>query len=51
MTPDNAIFAYVAYSAVAVIFGGYIVSLVVRGRRTADRERRQAQGLDSRPRD
>ena len=41
--PDNAIFFHVAYTAAAVIYGGYVVSLVVRSRRTRARERRQMQ--------
>ena len=41
--PDNAVFYHVAYAAAAVIYGGYVVSLVVRSRRTRARERRQMQ--------
>jgi hypothetical protein len=43
--PDNAIFYRVAYLAIAVIYGGYVVSLVVRNRRARQRERRQAEGV------
>ena len=39
--PDNAVFFHAAYAAAIVIYGGYVVSLVVRSRRTRDRERRQ----------
>jgi hypothetical protein len=41
--PDNAVFFHVAYAAAIVIYGGYVVSLVVRSRRTRARERRQLQ--------
>ena len=41
MMPENAIFFHVAYTAAVLIYGGYIVSLVVRIRRTRARERRQ----------
>ena len=41
--PDNAVFFHVAYAAAVVIYGGYVVSLVVRSRRTRARERRQMQ--------
>ena len=41
--PDNAVFFHVAYAAAAVIYGGYVISLVVRSRRTRARERRQMQ--------
>jgi len=47
MTPDNAIFYQAAYIAVAIIYGGYVVSLVIRGRRARERERRQARGVAS----
>ena len=51
MTPDNAVFFHVAYTAAAVIYGGYVVSLVVRSKRTRERERRQMQrGLAREPR-
>ena len=45
--PDNAIFYHAAYIAAAVVYGGYIVSLVVRTRRAKQRLRRQegASGL------
>jgi hypothetical protein len=39
--PDNAVFYHVAYTAAVIIYGGYVISLVVRSRRTRDRERRQ----------
>lgn len=41
--PDNAIYYHAAYIAAAVIYGGYIVSLFVRGWRAQERERRQAR--------
>jgi hypothetical protein len=41
--PDNAIFYQAAYTAAILVYGGYITSLVVRGRRVRDRERRQLQ--------
>ena len=41
--PDNAIFAYVAYVAAAVVYGAYVVSLVVRRRRANERLDRQAR--------
>ena len=44
MTPDNAIFYQAAYLAAAIIYGGYVISLVVRGRRARERERRQSHG-------
>ena len=49
MTPDNAIFYQAAYIAAAIIFGGYVISLVVRERRARDRERRQSHGVASSP--
>ena len=50
MTPDTAVFFHVAYTAAGVIYGGYVVSLVVRMKRTRDRERRQMQrGLAREP--
>ncbi len=48
--PDNAIFYHVAYAVAAIIYGGYVVSLVVRGRRVRERERQQAGGVASPPR-
>ena len=41
--PDNAVFYHAAYTAAIIIYGGYVVSLVVRSRRTSARERRQMQ--------
>ncbi|HTK50450.1 MAG TPA: hypothetical protein VL308_01115 [Gemmatimonadaceae bacterium] len=41
--PDNAVFYHAAYAAAVVIYGGYVISLVVRSRRTRARERRQMQ--------
>ena len=41
--PDNAVFFHVAYAVAVVIYGGYVVSLVVRSRRARARERRQME--------
>ena len=41
--PDNAIFYHAAYIAAALVYGGYVVALIVRNRRARDRERRQTQ--------
>jgi len=38
--PDNAVFFHVAYAVAVVVYGGYVVSLVVRSRRARVRERR-----------
>ena len=38
MTPDNAVFFHVAYTAAVVIYGGYVVSLIVRSKRTSVEE-------------
>ena len=35
--PDNAGFMFAAYIAAALVFGGYVVSLVVRARAMARR--------------
>ena len=43
MMPDNAVFYHAAYAAALVVYGGYVVSLAVRSRRTRARERRQVQ--------
>ena len=42
--PDNAVYYHAAYIAAAVIYGGYIVSLVIRTRRARDREHRRENG-------
>jgi hypothetical protein len=39
--PDNAIYYHAAYIAAAVVYGGYIISLVIRSRRARDRARRR----------
>jgi hypothetical protein len=36
--PDNAIYYHAAYIAAAVVYGGYIVSLLVRSRRARERQ-------------
>jgi hypothetical protein len=41
--PDNAIFYQVAYAAAIIVYGGYVISLVVRTRRVRAQERRQLQ--------
>jgi len=41
MTPDNSDYFVAAYVAAAVVYGGYIVSLVVRARRARGRQQRQ----------
>ena len=41
--PENAIYYQVAYAAAALIYGGYIVSLVVRTRRARNRQRERHQ--------
>ena len=37
MTPDNGGFATAAYILVAVVYGGYVLSLVLRERRLRER--------------
>ena len=44
--PDNAGYMFAAYIASALVFGGYVVSLVVRGRAMA----RRGDAIDSVPR-
>ncbi|MDF2776298.1 MAG: hypothetical protein K0S86_5800 [Geminicoccaceae bacterium] len=39
--PDNSAYYYAAYIAAGVIYGGYIVSLVIRTRRARERQRRR----------
>jgi hypothetical protein len=39
--PDNAVYYHAAYIAAAVVYGGYVISLLVRTRRARDRERRR----------
>ncbi len=41
--PDNAGYMYAAYIASAVVFGGYVVSLIVRARAMA----RRGDAIDS----
>ena len=41
MMPDHAIFYQAAYIAAAVVYGAYVVSLVVRMTRTRARQERQ----------
>jgi hypothetical protein len=38
--PDNAVYYHAAYIAAAVIYGGYVISLLMRTRRARERERR-----------
>jgi hypothetical protein len=42
MMPDNAIYYYVAYVAIAVLLGGYALSVAVR-RRTVAQQREAAE--------
>ena len=46
MTPDNGGFATAAYVLVAIVYGGYVLSLYVRERRLRERMQR----LDAPPR-
>ena len=39
--PENSAYYHAAYIAAAVIYGGYILSLAIRGRRARERERRR----------
>jgi hypothetical protein len=39
--PENSIFFEAAYLAATLVFGGYLLSLFVRGRRVREREARQ----------
>ena len=39
--PDNSAYYYAAYLAAGLIYGGYIVSLVIRTRRARERQRRR----------
>ena len=43
--PENSAYYHAAYIAAAVIYGGYILSLVIRGRRVRERERRRDAAL------
>jgi hypothetical protein len=36
--PDNAVYYHAAYAAAAVLYGGYVVTLVWRARRYGKRE-------------
>jgi hypothetical protein len=46
--PDNAIFYQAAYIAAAVVYGSYVVSLLIRTRRANARKRRQQTNGDLR---
>lgn len=39
--PENAGYYHAAYIAVVIIYGGYVLSLVIRSRRARERERRR----------
>jgi hypothetical protein len=39
--PDNAIYYHAAYIAAGVVYGGYVISLVIRRRRARSRARRR----------
>jgi hypothetical protein len=41
--PDNAFYYHAAYTAAVIVYGGYIISLVIRSRRARDRIRRRGQ--------
>lgn len=43
MTPENSIYYIVAYVAAAAVYGGYILSLLIRARRVRERHRRQSR--------
>ena len=52
MTPDNGGFATAAYILVAIVYGGYVLSLYLRERRLRDRMSRldaPARTTSSRP--
>ena len=38
MTPDNSIYYQAAYTVAGVVYGAYIISLIVRARRVRDRQ-------------
>jgi hypothetical protein len=42
--PDNAVYYHAAYIAAAVVYGGYVISLLVRTRRARDRDARRRRG-------
>ena len=39
--PDNAVYYHAAYIVAGVIYGGYVISLIVRGKRARERAQRQ----------
>jgi len=39
--PDNAVFYHAAYIAAGIVYGGYVVSLLIRTRRANERRRLQ----------
>ena len=41
MTPENSAYYHAAYIAASLVYGLYIVSLVVRFRRVRERQRRR----------
>ena len=43
--PDNAIYYYVTYCAAALVYGGYVVALMLRNRKARDRERQMHTGV------
>jgi hypothetical protein len=48
--PENSIYFQAAYIAAAVVYGAYVASLIVRGRRLRERLRRRADPLSGVPR-
>lgn len=38
---DNAVYYHAAYIAAGLVYGGYVVSLIVRARRARERQRRR----------
>lgn len=41
MTPENSEYFIAAYTAATLVYGGYVVSLLLRARRARERKRRQ----------
>lgn len=48
--PDNAIYYYVAYAAIAVLLGGYALSIEVRRRTIAQQRDAAERGSEGRGR-
>jgi hypothetical protein len=43
--PENSAYYHAAYIAAGIIYGAYIVSLVIRTRRARERQRRREAGM------